>query len=61
MKILVLADVKSKWLYDFYEEGKLDEYDLIISCGDLSGEYLSFLVKTAFIQPLFLLSKSSEL
>lgn len=47
MKILVLADEPSKWLYDFYEEGKLDEYDLILSCGDLPGNYLSFLVTFA--------------
>lgn len=47
MRILVLADEPSKWLYDFYEEGKLDEYDLILSCGDLPGNYLSFLVTFA--------------
>ncbi len=44
MKILVLSDVPSKWLWDFFEKGRLDEYDLILSCGDLPGEYLSFLV-----------------
>lgn len=44
MKILVLSDVPSKWLYDFFEKEKLDEYDLILSCGDLPAEYLSFLV-----------------
>lgn len=44
MKILVLSDEPSKWLWDFYEKGKLDEYDLILSCGDLPAEYLSFLV-----------------
>jgi len=44
MKILVLSDEPSKWLYDFFEREKLDEYDLILSCGDLPAEYLSFLV-----------------
>ena len=44
MKILVLSDEPSKWLYDFYEEGRLAEYDLILSCGDLPANYLSFLV-----------------
>ncbi len=47
MKILVLADVTSKYLYDFYEEGKLDSYDLILSAGDLPSVYLSFLVTFA--------------
>lgn len=43
MKILVLADTESKWLWDFFEKSKLDGIDLIISCGDLSPRYLSFL------------------
>lgn len=47
MKILVLADQKSKYLYDFYEPEKLEDIDLIISCGDLSPTYLSFLLPFA--------------
>lgn len=47
MKILVLSDEPSKWLYDFYEDGKLSDYDLILSCGDLPGKYLSFLATFA--------------
>lgn len=43
MKILVVADKESKNLWDFYEPGKLDGIDLIISCGDLDPQYLSFL------------------
>ena len=43
MKILVIADKESKALWDFYEPGKLDEYGLILSCGDLAPQYLSFL------------------
>ncbi len=43
MKILVIADRECKALWDYYEPGKLDEYDLILSCGDLSPFYLSFL------------------
>ena len=43
MKILVLADVESKYLWDFYEEGRFDGIDLVISCGDLKPHYLSFI------------------
>lgn len=43
MKILALADKESKFFWDFYEPGKLDGIDLIISCGDLEAHYLSFL------------------
>ncbi len=44
MKILVIADEESKKLWDYYEPGMLDKYDLILSCGDLSPHYLEFLV-----------------
>lgn len=43
MKILAIADNESKNLWDFYQPGKLDGIDLIISCGDLNPHYLSFL------------------
>lgn len=43
MKILVLADQESKYLWDYYEKSKLEGIELIISCGDLSPQYLSFL------------------
>lgn len=44
MKLLLLSDVESKYLWDYYQPGRLDGYDLILSCGDLSAQYLSFLV-----------------
>lgn len=44
MKILLISDEESKYLWDYYQPGKLDGIDLIISCGDLKPEYLSFLV-----------------
>lgn len=42
MKILVLSDHESKSLYEFYTPEKLKGIDLIISCGDLRANYLSF-------------------
>lgn len=44
MRILAVSDEESLALWDYYVPGKLDGYDLILSCGDLRGEYLSFLV-----------------
>lgn len=43
MKILVLADIESKYLWDYFEKEKLQGIDLIVSCGDLKPQYLSFL------------------
>ena len=47
MKVLVIADVAAGRLYDYYTPGRLKDYDLIISCGDLKKEYLEFLVTMA--------------
>lgn len=44
MKLLLLADEESKYLWDYYRPGRLDGIDLILSCGDLDADYLSFLV-----------------
>ena len=47
MKILTISDEECPALWDYYMPGRLDEYDLIISCGDLKSRYLSFLVTMA--------------
>lgn len=47
MKILTVSDETCAALYDYYMPGRLAEYDLIISCGDLNPKYLSFLVTMA--------------
>ena len=47
MKLLVVADVKSPYYFDCYTPGKLKDFDLILACGDLSKEYLEFLVTMA--------------
>ena len=43
MKILLLADQPEPTLWEFLDRRKLEGVDLILSCGDLPGEYLSFL------------------
>ena len=47
MKILAVSDEVSPKFWDHYQKGCLWDYDLIISCGDLKAEYLSFLVTMA--------------
>lgn len=44
MKILAVSDEECTALWDYYVPGRLNEYDLILSSGDLKPEYLSFLV-----------------
>jgi len=47
MKILLLGDNECPFLWDYYRPGVLADYDLILSSGDLSPDYLSFLVTMA--------------
>ena len=53
MRILVVSDVESKSLWDYYDESKLKGIDLILSCGDVSHRYLSFLVTFANVPLLY--------
>lgn len=47
MKILLVSDEEDKFLWDYYRPGRLSEYGLILSAGDLKAKYLSFLVTMA--------------
>lgn len=47
LSILAVADDEAKRYYDYYQPGCLDEFDLIISCGDLHRQYLEFLTTMA--------------
>lgn len=53
MRILAVSDIESKYLYDYYTPGKLDNIDIIIACGDLSVDYLEFLVTLADVPLLY--------
>lgn len=53
MRILVLADEESKYLWDYFEKSKLEGIDLIISCGDLKPQYLSFIATYAKVPVLY--------
>ncbi len=44
MKLLLLSDKESPYLWDYYQPGRLKDIDVILSCGDLSSKYLTFLV-----------------
>ncbi|MDR0820984.1 MAG: metallophosphoesterase [Oscillospiraceae bacterium] len=52
MKILIISDEESRFLWDFFDRDRLSDVELIISAGDLHVDYLSFLV-TMMPVPLF--------
>ena len=53
MKIMAIADIESKALWDHYNLNRLEDTDLIISCGDLDSRYLSFLVTCTNVPLLY--------
>ena len=60
MRILAVSDEESPALWEYYTPGKLKEYDLILSCGDLKADYLSFLVTMARCPVLYVHGNHDE-
>ena len=53
MKILALSDEEYPAYYEQYVKGRLSGYDLILSCGDLKADYLSFIVTVSHTPLLY--------
>ncbi len=53
MRILAVSDEESDYYYEYYSPGKLDEFDLILACGDLHREYLEFLITLSHCPVLY--------
>jgi Icc-related predicted phosphoesterase len=43
MKILLVSDEESQYIWDHFDPERFRGVELIVSCGDLSSSYLSFL------------------
>ena len=52
MKILLISDKEETYIWDFFDHERFANIDLVLSCGDLKAEYLSFIV-TMIKAPLF--------
>lgn len=53
MKILFLADEEAKIYWDYFKKENFPQVDLIVSCGDLKAEYLSFLATMVPVPVLY--------
>ncbi len=60
MKILAVADAESPALWEHFDKSRLTGIDLIISCGDLAPEYLSFLATFTHAPVLFVHGNHDE-
>ena len=54
MKILFLSDEESPVYWDYFRKETFEDIDLIVSCGDLKAEYLSFLTTMTSIPVLYI-------
>lgn len=52
MKILLVADQESRFIWDFYQPDRFDDVDLILSAGDLKNSYMEYLT-TVMRKPLY--------
>lgn len=52
MKVLLVADKESKYIWDHFDRDRFKDIEMIISCGDLKADYLSYLV-TLIKAPLY--------
>ena len=60
MKILLIADEEAPFLWDHYQPGMFSGLDLVISCGDLKPEYLSFVETFANVPLLYVHGNHDE-
>ena len=52
MKILLVSDREEPYIWDYFDRERFKDVELVLSCGDLKAEYLSFIV-TMIKAPLF--------
>ena len=50
---MAIADEESKLLWDYFDKSYLEGIDLILSCGDLKPQYLSFLATFTTVPILY--------
>ncbi|MCQ2467508.1 MAG: metallophosphoesterase [Clostridia bacterium] len=60
MKVLVIADVEERLLYDFFKKERVEGVELIISCGDLKPGYLDFLMTMVNVPMLYVLGNHDD-
>ncbi|MCD7709268.1 MAG: metallophosphoesterase [Clostridiales bacterium] len=60
MKILFIADEESKMYWDFFKKEYFTDIDLIVSCGDLKAEYLSFLATMVPVPVLYVMGNHDD-
>ncbi len=61
LTVLVVADMESPALWDYFDKARWKDVELIISCGDLKPAYLDFLVTMLSFPLLYVRGNHDEL
>lgn len=61
MKILLVADEESPYIWDYFDIARYRDIDLIISAGDLNAQYLEFLVTMIPVSVLYVHGNHDEI
>ena len=54
MKILAVADVEDKILYDHFKKERTAGVELIVACGDLRTDYMDFLITMVNVPMIYI-------
>ncbi|MCQ2417974.1 MAG: metallophosphoesterase family protein [Oscillospiraceae bacterium] len=60
MKIMVMSDVESAFIWEHYKPGMFKDVDLILSAGDLNPHYLTFVETFANVPLLYVHGNHDE-
>jgi len=60
MKILIVSDTESRYIWDHFNKERFRDIDLVISCGDLKASYLQFLVTMIGVPVLYIHGNHDE-
>lgn len=60
MKIMIVADVEDRLLYDFFKKERVEGVELIISCGDLKAGYLDFLMTMVNVPMVYVMGNHDD-
>ncbi len=61
MKILAVADVEDKLLYDYFKKERTEGVELIVGCGDLRADYMDFLMTMVNVPMIYVRGNHDDL
>lgn len=60
MKILAVADVEDKLLYDHFDKKRVEGVELIVGCGDLRSDYMDFLITMVNVPMIYVMGNHDD-